>query len=680
MSRGRTMTRGRTRVARTVVLAALRGHRRDLAWLAAWSAAEALPALVFGRTVAGAIDAFRAGASVAGLAWLGVLLAAALAGAAGSRQAFVRLAAIVEPLRDGLVTAVVTAALGRPAGDARSPGTGAVARITHQAEIVRDSFAGLVTTVRTSAFTAGAAILGLLTLAPAVAPLVIGPLVVSLALFGWLMRALARRQRAYVISEEAVTTAVSSAASSLRDIMACGAEGRVSAEVGDEVAGQARAGRALAGVTAVRSLVLAVGCWLPVLLVIAAAPWLLRHGLSVGDVIGALAYLVGGLQLAMNTLVQGVGSSGIRMAVTMEQMLTGTAGPGTGTPGTGTPGSGTPGSGTPGSGGRLPGIPGTRPAVPGWPLPGAAASRPAVPGGGQAGPSRLPAGSAVRLRNLTFAYGLHADPVIRDLCLDIPDGDHLAVVGPSGIGKSTLAGLVTGMLRPNRGRVLLGGVPVRELAPEVLARRRVLIPQEAYVFTGTVRDNLTYLNPGASTADLEAAVAAVGAAELVGRAGGYGAGLDPGPLSDGERQLIALARAYLAPAGLVVLDEATCHLDPAAEARAEEAFARRPGTLIVIAHRATSALRARRILVLDGASAQVGDHWSLLTESALYADLIGHWDAASGPARGSSARAASLAGLRPDPAGQPHSPAGHPHDPAGHPQGAGGPAPAREPA
>jgi ATP-binding cassette subfamily C protein len=645
------VTGGRARVARTVVLATLRGHRRDMAWLAAWSAAEALPALVFGRTVAGAIDAFHTGASVAGLAWLGVLLAAALAGAAGSRQAFVRLAAIVEPLRDGLVTAVVTAALRRPAGDVRSTDTGVVARITHQAEIVRDSFAGLVTTVRTSAFTAGAALLGLLTLAPAVAPLVIGPLVVSLALFAWLMRALARRQRTYVISEEAVTTAVSSAASSLRDIVACGAEGRISAEVGDEVAGQARAGRALAGVTAARTLVLAVGCWLPVLLVIAAAPWLLRHGLSAGDVIGALAYLAGGLQLAMNTLVQGTGSSGIRMAVTMERMLTGT-----GTPATGGAG---PGAGR---------LPGSRPDVPGRPPPGARVSRPPVPGGEPAGLPRLPAGSAVRLRNLTFAYGLHADPVIRNLCLDIPDGDHLAVVGPSGIGKSTLAGLVTGMLRPNRGRVLLGGVPVSELAPDVLARRRVLIPQEAYVFTGTVRDNLTYLSPGASTADLAAAVTAVGAADLVERAGGYGARLDPGSLSDGERQLIALARAYLAPAGLAVLDEATCHLDPAAEARAEEAFARRPGTLIVIAHRATSALRARRILVLDGASAQVGDHWSLLTESALYADLIGHWDAAAdtGPAR--------------DSAGQARDSGGHAHGPAGHAPGTGGPQPAREPA
>ena len=89
---------------------------------------------------------------------------------------------------------------------------------------------------------------------------------------------------------------------------------------------------------------------------------------------------------------------------------------------------------------------------------------------------------------------------------------------------------------------------------------------------------------------------------------------------------IALARAYLPPAQLVILDEATCHLDPAAEEQAEAAFSRRGGTLIVIAHRISSARRARRTLVLDGARPQVGDHSSLLASSAMYADLAGQWE------------------------------------------------------
>jgi ATP-binding cassette, subfamily C, bacterial len=153
----------------------------------------------------------------------------------------------------------------------------------------------------------------------------------------------------------------------------------------------------------------------------------------------------------------------------------------------------------------------------------------------------------------------------------------------------------------------------------------VLIPQEAYVFTGTIWDNVTYLRPGATTGEVERAVGAVGAEALLGRLGGLTAQLTPNALSAGERQLIALVRAYVAAAPLVVLDEATCYLDPQAERRAEAAFAERGGTLIVIAHRISSALRARRILVLDGTTALSGDHNTLLAASPLYRDLLGHW-------------------------------------------------------
>lgn len=125
------------------------------------------------------------------------------------------------------------------------------------------------------------------------------------------------------------------------------------------------------------------------------------------------------------------------------------------------------------------------------------------------------------------------------------------------------------------------------------------------------------------------AIALVGAAALVDRLGGLDGVVVPGELSAGERQLIALVRAYVSRAPIVVLDEATCHLDPVAEARAEEAFAERGGTLIVIAHRVSSALRARRILVLDGTSAAAGDHQTLVATSALYRELLGHWETGS---------------------------------------------------
>jgi ATP-binding cassette subfamily C protein len=163
------------------------------------------------------------------------------------------------------------------------------------------------------------------------------------------------------------------------------------------------------------------------------------------------------------------------------------------------------------------------------------------------------------------------------------------------------------------------------LSASELADSRVVIPQEAYVFTGTVRENLTYLHRDATDAELDQAIEAVGASRLVRRVGGPAAMIRPAQLSAGERQLLALARAYLSPAPLAVLDEATCYLDPEAERVAEEAFAARPGTLIVIAHRVSSALRARRILVLDGSHAMLGSHQTLLTESTLYAELVGHW-------------------------------------------------------
>lgn len=262
-------------------------------------------------------------------------------------------------------------------------------------------------------------------------------------------------------------------------------------------------------------------------------------------------------------------------------------------------------------------------------------------------------GHDLALRGVTFAYGPHAEPVLRDLDLTVPDGDHLAVVGPSGIGKSTLAGLLCGLLRPDSGTVFLGGATTVELPPDRLAEIRTLIPQEAYVFAGTVWDNLTYLCTTATTRQVENAVAALGAEALLAKLGGISAELCPPALSAGERQLIALMRAYVSAAPVIVLDEATCHLDPAAERRAEEAFASRGGTLIVIAHRVSSALRARRILVLDGINAVAGDHLTLLSSSPLYRELLGHWQV--------GATAAAVTGQQLVPVGREQSrvPRGH---------------------
>jgi ATP-binding cassette subfamily C protein len=219
------------------------------------------------------------------------------------------------------------------------------------------------------------------------------------------------------------------------------------------------------------------------------------------------------------------------------------------------------------------------------------------------------------LRGVTFAYGVGAEPVLRGLDLVVPRGEHLAVVGPSGAGKSTFGGLVAGLLVADAGVVRRGGAVA-------------LVPQEAYVFRGTVGENIGYLREHTTPALVTAAAAAVGAGGLVDALGGPYAQVDPGALSQGERQLLALARTYLAPAAVVVLDEATCHLDPAAEAYAERAFADRPATtLIVIAHRISSARRADRTLVLDGADTMCGPHAELLAGSPLYRDLAAAWTA-----------------------------------------------------
>jgi ATP-binding cassette subfamily C protein len=563
--------------------------RRPLLSLALWSVPEMLPAMVSGLAVARALDrGFLAGRPLVGLAWLATLLAAAVVGAVGARRVYRHLGDLVEPFRDDLVRRVVGGALRRAV--AGRPDDGAVARLTHQVEIARDSYGGMILVLRNFLVMLVGAVVGLSSLAPVILLLVIPPFLLGCAMYLATLGMATAAQRAYIHADEQLATMAGTMLAGTRDVVACGAEEHAVHLVAGPIRESAAAERAMARVGAARTLCFAVGGWLPLVILLAAGPWLARRGLTAGTIIGGLTYVLSGLQPALRAVVQGMGGSGLRFVVTLGRILDASEPPA-----------------APAIGRAAVGRPLGRGAV-GW------------------RPPATPVGYELATRSLTFGYGPHAAPVLYRLNLVVPQGDHLVVVGPSGVGKSTLASLLCGLLRPNAGTVLLGGAPVTQVPADQLVSTRVLIPQEAYVFTGTVWDNLTYLRPAATPAHVHHTVHMVGAADLVSRLGGWQAQVSPSELSAGERQLIGLVRAYLSPAPVAVLDEATCHLDPTAERRAEEAFAGRGGTLIVIAHRMSSALRARRVLVLDGVSAAVGDHGTLLATSPLYRELLGHWE------------------------------------------------------
>ncbi|OIK04252.1 ABC transporter ATP-binding protein [Streptomyces monashensis] len=540
--------------------------------LGAWSVLEAGQTFLVGYALARALDAgFLAGNVRTGLGWLGAAGLAVCAGAYGTGRVYGVVAELVEPARDRLVTAVV----GR---GVREADPGALSGLTQQVELARDTLAGVVMVSRSFLFTAAGALIGLFSLAPLLLTVVLPPLLAGVALFAVTLRPLARRQEAFLTADETLARELGVLCPGLRDVTACGAEERVAADLGRRIDAELATARALARWSLTRTAALAVGGELPVVLLLVTTPWLLRHGVSAGALVGALAYVTQSLLPALQNLVHGLGTSGSRLTVALRRLTTPTPRP---LPRTQTP-------------------------------PTADHDQPQP-----ARARRTTAAPALALASLSFAYGPACEPVLDGLDLTLPTGAHLAVVGPSGVGKSTLTGLIAGLITPDRGTIRVHGNPVP--APQAT----VLIPQEAYVHGGTLAENLALFRPDpVPEAELLAAADAVGLTPLLRALGGPGARVEPTALSAGERQLIALTRAYLSTAPLALLDEATCHLDPAAEARAERAFAGRPGgTLLVVAHRLGSARRAGRILVMDGARTACATHDELLRTSALYQQL-----------------------------------------------------------
>jgi len=242
----------------------------------------------------------------------------------------------------------------------------------------------------------------------------------------------------------------------------------------------------------------------------------------------------------------------------------------------------------------------------------------------------LPPIGSLSVDQVSFRYDGGA-LVLEGASLLVEPGQRLALVGPTGAGKSTLAKLMVRFYDPASGSVRYGGVDLRDATLASLRRRIVVVAQEGFLFGGTIRDNLLIAQPGATDAELWAAIEAL---DLVPRFAGFAEGLGTevrergANLSGGERQLISLVRAALADPAVVVLDEATSSLDPGTERLIELALERlmEGRTVVVIAHRLSTAARADIVAVVEsGHVVEVGSHRELIGRDGPYAGLYASW-------------------------------------------------------
>jgi ATP-binding cassette subfamily B protein len=242
----------------------------------------------------------------------------------------------------------------------------------------------------------------------------------------------------------------------------------------------------------------------------------------------------------------------------------------------------------------------------------------------------LPADATVRLEGVAFAYA-GGGPVLSDVDLEIPPGQRLALVGPTGAGKSTLAKLIARFYDPTEGRVTFGGVDLRDATVRSLRDRIVVVPQEGFLFNGTILDNIRMARAGATEDEVWAALADIGvAARFEALPDGLHTEVQErgSRFSAGEKQLVSLARAALVDPALLVLDEATSSLDPGTELLVEHALEvlMEGRTVVVIAHRLSTSERADRVgVVAGGRLVELGTHAELVAQGGHYAGLFAAW-------------------------------------------------------
>ena len=234
------------------------------------------------------------------------------------------------------------------------------------------------------------------------------------------------------------------------------------------------------------------------------------------------------------------------------------------------------------------------------------------------------------IEGVGFAYG-GGEPVLVDVDLEVGVGERVAFVGPTGAGKSTLAKLIARFYDPTVGTISLGNTDLRDVSIRSLRREIVVVPQEGYLFSGSVAENIRVARPDASDADVRMALDRIG---VLGRFEALPAGLDTevqergSRLSAGEKQLVSLARAALADPSVLILDEATSSVDPGTEAIVEAAMETlmEGRTVIAIAHRLSTSERCDRVAVIaDGGIVELGSHDELVAAGAHYAELYHAW-------------------------------------------------------